>query len=523
MNFIMRAWRYVTRRKAKTVLLMITFFLIGNLVILGLGISQAADNAKILTRQSMRAAVRYEVDYNAYYNWVNTLEDEDEINDAYTHYPRLNAESAGKIAEDPRVRAVSFMNTRIVYSSGFDHVPVGNEENRGMNTWIDEEGNEQVWQEPNLMLYAVRFPELIEIAEETWTISEGRFLNESDIDSARNSVLITKDLADLNGLRVGDEIHIDFSSTQDAKNMADAGLDTSGFGADLEIAGIYNTLAEVDPNSDRFQWMSAYESPKNIIVVPITTCAEELLDESVIQQEYWRSETGIGEEIDTEAIRESLLTPSSVTYLIDDPLHVEEFVKDYEGKLDEYTILNANNDTFRKMARPLDTLSFFANIIVWIVVINAIVIISLVTALTLKTREYEIGVLLSMGVSKLKVVGQLFAELIIIAIAGFTLAVASGSVMAGKVGEAVLEYQTASEAQYEDGNNYGQTYYWAGDGNYFTEVSQEQLLSEYHVRVSPKLIAEIYILGTGVVLLAIVIPSFMIMRLNPKQILLEQN
>ena len=65
--------------------------------------------------------------------------------------------------------------------------------------------------------------------------------------------------------------------------------------------------------------------------------------------------------------------------------------------------------------------------------------------------------------------------------------------------------------------------YWAGDGNYFTEVSQEQLLSEYHVRVSPKLIAEIYILGTGVVLLAIVIPSFMIMRLNPKQILLEQN
>ena len=175
------------------------------------------------------------------------------------------------------------------------------------------------------------------------------------------------------------------------------------------------------------------------------------------------------------------------------------------------------------MARPLDTLSFFANIIVWIVVINAIVIISLVTALTLKTREYEIGVLLSMGVSKLKVVGQLFAELIIIAIAGFTLAVASGSVMAGKVGEAVLEYQTASEAQYEDGNNYGQTYYWAGDGNYFTEVSQEQLLSEYHVRVSPKLIAEIYILGTGVVLLAIVIPSFMIMRLNPKQILLEQN
>ena len=41
--------------------------------------------------------------------------------------------------------------------------------------------------------------------------------------------------------------------------------------------------------------------------------------------------------------------------------------------------------------------------------------------------------------------------------------------------------------------------------------------------VSPALILEIYLLGTAVVLIAIVIPSFMIMRLNPKQILLEQN
>ena len=49
------------------------------------------------------------------------------------------------------------------------------------------------------------------------------------------------------------------------------------------------------------------------------------------------------------------------------------------------------------------------------------------------------------------------------------------------------------------------------------------MLSQYHVKVSAGLIGEIYVLGTAVVLVAIVIPSFMIMRLNPKQILLEQN
>jgi ABC-type antimicrobial peptide transport system permease subunit len=172
------------------------------------------------------------------------------------------------------------------------------------------------------------------------------------------------------------------------------------------------------------------------------------------------------------------------------------------------------------MARPLDTMSFFAGIVVWIVVVNAIVIISLVTALTLKTREYEIGVLLSIGVSKLKVVGQLFLELIIVAFIGFALASVSGSLMAGRVGDMVLDFQTTSEAQYEEQDS---GYVFVHSTDYFTSVTQDDLLAEYHVSVSPLLIGEIFLLGTGVVLIAIVIPSFMIMRLNPKQILLEQN
>ena len=53
---------------SKSVLLAVTFFLIGNLVIIGLGINNAAENAKILTRQKMRAVVSLELDYTTYYN-----------------------------------------------------------------------------------------------------------------------------------------------------------------------------------------------------------------------------------------------------------------------------------------------------------------------------------------------------------------------------------------------------------------------------------------------------------------------
>ena len=52
---------------SKSILLAVTFFLIGNLVIIGLGINNAAEQAKIETRQKMRAVVSYEVDYEDVY------------------------------------------------------------------------------------------------------------------------------------------------------------------------------------------------------------------------------------------------------------------------------------------------------------------------------------------------------------------------------------------------------------------------------------------------------------------------
>ena len=70
MNFINRAFKNVTRRPSKSILLTLTFFLIGNLVIIGLGVSSASESAKTLTRQKMRAVVTYAVDYNKVYQYV---------------------------------------------------------------------------------------------------------------------------------------------------------------------------------------------------------------------------------------------------------------------------------------------------------------------------------------------------------------------------------------------------------------------------------------------------------------------
>ena len=269
--------------------------------------------------------------------------------------------------------------------------------------------------------------------------------------------------------------------------------------------------------------MSRYESPQNTLLMPYTTIADKMY--TIYETSYRYNMTTMPEYYSEEDLmsREEYLTPSQVVFLLNDPLEVDQFVEDYSGQLLPYTQLNANNETFKQLARPLDTLSLFSNIIVWIVAVNAVVIITLVTALTLKTREYEIGVLLSIGVTKMKIVAQFFTELIVVALIGFTLSIASGSLIAGRVGEAVLDYQVNTENEYTTLDGSDDNYYSVYDNNYFTEVTQEDLLSEYEVRISPMIIAEIYVLGIGVVFVSIVIPSLMIMRFNPKKILMNQN
>ena len=218
---------------------------------------------------------------------------------------------------------------------------------------------------------------------------------------------------------------------------------------------------------------------------------------------------------------DNILSKSAVTLLLNDPLEVDSFVEQVQASLDgQYRLLDANNETFEQLARPLDTLTLFSSLIVVLVLVNAVVIITLVTALTLKTREYEIGVLLSQGVSKLMVVAQFFVELALVAVIGFTLAVGSGTLIAGRVGEEVLNYQvefSGLSEEVEDDYNYISNW----DDNYFTEVTLSDMVDAYEVQISPLIIGEIYIAGLGIVLISILIPSLMIMRYNPKKILMS--
>ena len=533
MNFIQRAFKNVTRKLSKSILLIITFFVIGNFVIIGLGVANAAEDAKILTRQKMRAVVTYSVDYDAIMRYTDSITDQDELNEFYKNYPQVKIADIKEIIADSRVAtANAFSNNTAYMVDGYDFVHLNNEAEEnlssGQQCYIDENGNQicDTYVEPSHFIKANMFPNMIEFIDGKYSIVDGRFYNQEEIDNAEYVILVSQAFAELNGLRVGDTYTFYTSSPSNLHYYDGLKMEEEVYKKDFEIVGIFDHTDKILPGSSNFNYTYPYENPDNMLLIPSTTAYMSTLEYQQVLFDYF-AERNPDDEYYQEENRpsEDMLNKTNVsdcTFLLNDPLEVDNFVESYKDKLPQFMKLDANNEEFKRLSKPLDTLGLYANFIIWLVVINAIVIISLVTALTLKTREYEIGVLLSIGASKAKIIAQFFIELAIVAVIGFTLAVGSGSLVANKVGQEVLEFQIQeSEVGEEDEYDYSYESIW--DTDYTTEITLDDLVSEYNVTVSPLIIGEIYVLGLGIVLISILIPSMMIMRFNPKKILMNQN
>ncbi len=544
MNFFNRAIKNVTRKPSKSILLLITFFVIGNFVIIGLGVSNASEDAKILTRKKMRAVVKYELDYHAIDEYLANLEDEDEISAFYNNYPRITVDDVKEVVKDERVKTSNTLVTNQFYKAedGIEFVRLGNQAEEQMNSgestscYVDENGAEVCetysYVNPVFGVRSNMFPDMIEFDDGTYTIVEGRFYNQEEIDSAEKVVVVSKALAETNGLKVGDTIKINTMNEGNPwfQQMLDEIQYEGTFDLELEVIGLFDSKIKITPDNENYDWVSPNENVDNFLLMPATTQAVAQIDWEQASWDYYASQNPDDEYFNNPDNRPGIDNPNwlyitDATILLNDPLEVDKFVEDHSASLGEYKILNANNEEFERLSRPLDTLSLFSNFIVWLVVVNAVVIITLVTALTLKTREYEIGVLLSLGASKIKIMAQFFVELAIVAVLGFTLSIISGSMVASRVGENILNYQIASsgvedaeEDPWDDGY-YNQL--WNDD--YTTDIQLDDLVAEYHVTVSPLIIAEIYVVGLGIVLISTIIPSLMIMRFNPKKILLDRN
>lgn len=560
MNFIGRAIRNVKRRLSKTILLTLTFFLIGNLVIIGLGINNAAKNAKIIARKQMRAIISYGVDFNEVQKKAETIEDEQERAKFYQKDYSINYDEIKDYLNDPRVKTIEASNNEMAYVAGKTKFVLPNEEYEKRIAERKEEAAKNpempYYRENEIVLKTNVVPSSIDVEDGKVRIVDGKFYTQEDIDNYNLVAVVSKKFAEINNLSVGSTFEILYkdpsSSSQYMKPVLGEekikSIKDDDFKVSLKVIGIFeHDYNKSSGKPDEQKYYSPIDLADNAIFVPPFSLTyatlngvNKLID---LQVEYLKKTFAAdGEKVD---INDILSTPyyqkqtkdnfkqlfrfHEATILLKDPLEVDGFGKDIEKNKPEFRKIDLNNSEFNRFSKPLDSISLFSSFIVTLVVVNAIVIITLVVALTLKTREYEIGVLLSLGSSKIHVITQFFVELALVALLGFSLACISGTLTASKVGQEVLNrtvsYSKVDAENEEEKYNFGRV---ERDFNPYggvtqTSVSLDDIVSHYKVSLSPLIIGFVYLIGMGIVLVSVVIPSFMIMRYNPKKILMNTN
>ena len=222
------------------------------------------------------------------------------------------------------------------------------------------------------------------------------------------------------------------------------------------------------------------------------------------------------------ATDKSKQTIDSAVYYLKDPAKMEKFVASASKKLDTDTMtLSANDQAYQQMLTPLNNVASFATNIVILVAVAGVIILSLVVILSIRERRFEIGVLMSLGENKAKIIGQFFIELFVIMLVSVSLAGMTGNVIGNVIGNQLLSQQNATHQEQSQNNTSQGGGGFMGDlSSPFTPSKQEaKQIEKMNVKMTQKTISLLGALALGIVLIAIFVASIGILRMEPKTIL----
>ena len=199
---------------------------------------------------------------------------------------------------------------------------------------------------------------------------------------------------------------------------------------------------------------------------------------------------------------------------------------DYVTKIQEelYVILNENGydwikimksqNSYQLIAGPIQSLSDIALIIMLISTVVAIIILGLVINLFLKDRINEMAILLSLGEQKKNITMQIFLEIYLIGMVAITLSFGSGIFIGQKLTDQILhnsvdEYIELNSAELEMMEEYGDS------------LTIEDALNDVKLKFDIQYVIMIYMIGSIVIILSVLIPIRNVLKLEPKKIMFK--
>ena len=324
-----------------------------------------------------------------------------------------------------------------------------------------------------------KFEAMNEFISGTYTMSEVAD-NAWDIAFDGNYVFINEELANYNDLSLTDKIKLE----DDDDNVYE-----------FEIIGIFK---EKEDNE-----VSMFSSSANNII----TNAQAV---STI--------TSKNEDV------EGSINPTFIIKSYDD---AEKFQEELYGKgLDENFIIQTNEDQVAESLASVSNVNSFATTFLIITLIIGGVVLLVINMINIRERKYEIGVLRTIGISKLKLTLQFVSELLMVSLVFLIIGCLIGSFSAKGISNSLLasEINSSNNNQEEISRNFGGNMDKNPNfGHMKRGIPVVQAYDSIDAVVDMKVLLEMFGIGISLVLVSSVSSMISIQRFSPLTILKERS
>lgn len=488
MNFIKRALLWSKAKKGRTLLLCAVFSAILIFVLAGITIRSAALRATENAKKSVGSTVTLGVNREQQFKKDSSSEKKDPSSFKSTPIP---LETVQKIAKLSNVKSYTVTATTSA-GAGDGIEPISSSDSTSESS--TEESSDQQHPAPPMqetngdfkVTGVLASANSSEFSSGTAKLVSGKALTASDRGS--KNVLIEKALAEANSLSVGDTFQI---------------LDSNQNSVKVTIKGIYETTNSGNDVGRSFNFMN----PANTIYCSYTLVNQLKNSDSV--------------------------TVDSAVYTLKDPQKTTAFVKQAKKLIDTKTYtLTSNDQLYQTMLTPMNNVASFVKNIVLLVAIAGMIILTLIVMMAIRERRYEIGVLLSLGESRLKIIMQFFVEVVLCMVVALLLASVSGKVVGNVVGEQLLAQQQTQTSDQKNSQNATKGERKGGPGgeggpgipsaisNLGASSKQAQKsIEKLNITLQPRELLTLTGIGLLISLISILCASIGLLYMEPKRIL----
>lgn len=501
MNFLKRAFHSMKVKKGRTALLTIVFSAILIFILAGLTIQSASLKATENAKKSMGATVTLSANMQKAMEEMRSSAKEGEKPDPGGF--KLTPVDGDTIEKLNQLEGISSLNITSSTSANAKSFEAITSDDTTDDTATDEQsegrggfggGMGGMASAGDLSIAGTNTTDTVSaFTSGTAKIVEGEGITEADQDT--NHAVIEQNLAEANEIKVGDTIKIEDTDEKTYK---------------LEVVGIYESTETADARALQIASLNPYNK---------------------IYTSYTFANTLKGSDYQN--------TADSVVYTLENPEQVDTFVKAAKKAgvdTDTYT-LQTNDQVYQQMIEPLKNVESFAQKIVLLVSVAGTIILALIVILTIRERKYEIGVLLSLGESRVKIIAQFFSEMIIVLVMAMVIAGISGQFVGNMVGQQLLDQQTTTQTattqdagqqqgpggqggpgQDNNGGPRGGGGFGALGANSAADAEQ---IKELDITLSLQELVELGGFGLAISFLSVILASIGIMRMQPKKILIS--